>query len=108
MNIQTRIKKIEQILKTDTKYHKFIQLIQSKPHSNIYAVSEQYKGKYKHYNTDNLEDFYKQNTGDTTHILQIVCCTCHAPQCIVLFSVLFKQVCCLALTLAVFSYNIIV
>lgn len=71
MNIQSRIKKIEQILKADTKYHKFIQLIQSKPHSNIYAVSEQYKGKYKHYNTDNLEDFYKQNTGDTTHILQI-------------------------------------
>lgn len=71
MNIQTRIKKIEQILKTDTKYHKFIQLIQSKPHSNIYAVSEQYKGKFRHYNTDNLEYFYKQNTGDTTHILQI-------------------------------------
>lgn len=71
MNIQSRIKKIERILKTDTKYHKFIQLIQNKPHSNIYAVSEQYKGKFRNYNIDNLEDFYKQNTGDTTHILQI-------------------------------------
>ena len=49
MNIQTRIKKIEQILKT----------------------LENITNEYKHYNTDNLEDFYKQNTGDTTHILQI-------------------------------------
>ena len=74
--LEGRIKRIEQALAIKNKWDRHIIATQSKPNSNIYKISEHLQqGKtakgFKEYTTDNIDKFYEDNKGDSTHILKI-------------------------------------
>lgn len=75
MNIQGRIKKVEQMLAISSRFKKIITATQKEPNSNIYNIKEHFIqgniNKFNSYTIDDIDKFYKENTADNVHILKI-------------------------------------